>query len=113
MAHKSRLNRPTDQRQAMVRNLVTALFQHERIRTTEARAKEAQRLAEHLITLARRGDLHARRQALAVLYDKQVVKKLFDVIGPRYSDRAGGYTRVLKLEPRRGDGAPMALLELV
>ncbi|ADU52345.1 LSU ribosomal protein L17P [Thermaerobacter marianensis DSM 12885] len=113
MGHKSRLNRPTDQRQAMVRSLVTSLFIHERIETTETRAREAQRLAEHLITLARRGDLHARRQAAAVLYDKQVLKKLFDVIGPRYSDRAGGYTRVLKLEPRRGDGAPMALLELV
>lgn len=111
---RSRLGRPTDQRQAMLRNLVTSLLAHDRITTTESRAKETARTAEHMITLAKRGDLHARRQALAFIVDEDVVTKLFDVLGPRYADRSGGYTRVLKLaDPRRGDGAPMAIVELV
>lgn len=108
-----KLGRPTDHRQAMLRNLVTSLLREERIETTVTRAKEAKRMAEKMITLAKRGDLHARRQALAYVYDEDVVKKLFDEIGPKYADRNGGYTRVLKLGPRRGDAAEMAILELV
>lgn len=108
-----KLGRPTNQREALFRNLVTDLFAHERIKTTEMKAKEVRVLAEELITLAKRGDLHARRQAAAVVRDKAVVKKLFDEIARRYAERNGGYTRILKLEPRRGDAAPMALLELV
>ena len=109
----SRLSRPSDQRRALLRNLVTSLLDKERVTTTQARAKDAARMAEKMITLAKRGDLHARRQAMAYLLDEDVVKKLFDVIGPRYADRNGGYTRVLKLGHRRGDGAPMAIVELV
>ena len=108
-----KLGRPTNQREALFRNLVTDLFAHERIKTTEMKAKEVRVLAEELITLAKRGDLHARRQAAAIVRDKAVVKKLFDEIAGRYAERNGGYTRILKLEPRRGDAAPMALLELV
>lgn len=109
----SRLNRPTDQRQAMERHLVTSLLERERIVTTLARARWAARQAEKMITLAKRGDLHARRQALAFVMSEDVVKKLFDVLGPRYRDRNGGYTRVLKMGFRRGDGAPLAVVELV
>ncbi len=108
-----KLGRPTDHRQAMLRNLVTSLLREERIETTVTRAKETKRMADRMVTLAKRGDLHARRQALAYIYDEDVVKKLFDEIGPKYADRNGGYTRVLKLGPRRGDAAEMAILELV
>lgn len=108
-----KLGRPANQRKALFRNLVTDLFTHEKIRTTEIKAKEVKALADQLITLAKRGDLHARRQAAVVVRDKAVVKKLFDEIAGRYTERNGGYTRILKLEPRRGDAAPMALLELV
>lgn len=97
----------------MLRNLVTDLFREERISTTDTRAKEARREAEKLITLAKRGDLHARRQVLSYIYDESVVTKLFEEIGPRYADRNGGYTRILKLGPRRGDAAEMVFLELV
>ena len=108
-----KLGRPTAHRSAMLRNLVTSLLREEKIETTVTRAKEAKRMAERMITLGKRGDLHARRQALAYIYDEDVVKKLFDEIAPKYADRNGGYTRVLKLGPRRGDGAEIAILELV
>jgi large subunit ribosomal protein L17 len=108
-----KLGRPTDHRKAMIRNLVTSLLKSERIETTVTRAKETKRMAERMITLAKRGDLHARRQVLAYVYDEDVVKKLFDEIAPKYEDRNGGYTRVLKVGPRRGDGAEIAILELV
>ncbi len=108
-----KLGRPTDQRKAMLRNLVTSLLRTGKIETTVTRAKETQRMADKMITLAKRGDLHARRQVLAYVYDEDVVKKLFDEIGPKYQERNGGYTRVLKVGPRRGDGAEMAILELV
>ncbi|MBX6377339.1 MAG: 50S ribosomal protein L17 [Clostridia bacterium] len=97
----------------MQRNLVTSLLAHERIITTEARAKAVRSDVDRLIRLARRGDLAARRRAYAYLLDKDVVRKLFDAIGPRYADRSSGYTRIIRLGPRRGDAAPMAVLELV
>ena len=108
-----KLGRPTAHRKAMLRNLVTDLFREGRISTTDCRAKEARREAEKLITLAKRGDLHARRQALAFIFDESVVTKLFDEIAPKYADRNGGYCRVIKLGPRRGDAAEMAIIELV
>ena len=113
MAKLRKLGRPTDQRKAMLRNLVTSFLRTGRIETTVTRAKETQRMSEKMITLSKRGDLHARRQVLAVVYDETVVKNLFEEIGPKYADRNGGYTRVLKMGPRRGDGAEIALLELV
>jgi large subunit ribosomal protein L17 len=97
----------------MLSNMATSLFRHERIRTTEAKAKELRPYAERLITLARRGDLHARRQAARRIHDKEALKKLFETLGPRYSERPGGYTRILKLGRRRGDGAEMAVVQLV
>ena len=97
----------------MLANLATSLFEHGRITTTEAKAKRLRPYAEHLITFAKRGDLHARRQVLKRLNDKSVVHVLFDEIGPRYENRPGGYTRIVKLGPRKGDNAPMALIELV
>ena len=97
----------------MLANLAQALFEHGRITTTEAKAKRLRPYAEHLITFAKRGDLHARRQVLKRLNDKSVVHTLFDEIGPRYENRPGGYTRIVKLGPRKGDNAPMALIELV
>ena len=108
-----KLGRDSAHRKAMLRNLVTDLLREERITTTEMRAKEARRLAEKMITLGKRGDLHARRQALAVIYDEDVVTKLFETIAPKYEDRQGGYTRILKLGPRRGDNAEEVFLELV
>lgn len=109
-----KLNRSTSHRKAMFRNMVTDLFKHERITTTTAKAKEARSLAERLITYAKAGDLNSRRMAARRLYDPKVLQKLFDVLGPRYQDRPGGYTRVLKLDgPRAGDNADMAILELV
>src|SRR6266508_176067 len=107
------LGRPTGHRLALVRNLMTDLFRYEKVRTTEARARELRRAAERLITLARGGSLHSRRQALARLYDPRIVNKLFDELAPRWADRGGGYTRTVKLLPRRGDGAPMAQVELI
>ncbi|MDX6285508.1 MAG: large subunit ribosomal protein [Frankiales bacterium] len=94
-------------------NLATALFEHGRITTTEAKAKRLRPLAERMVTFAKRGDLHARRRVLRVVRDKSVVHTLFDEIGPRYVARAGGYTRITKLGPRKGDNAPMAVIELV
>ncbi len=108
-----KLGRNSAQRKAMLRNLVTDLLRDERISTTECRAKEARRAAEKMITLAKRGDLHARRQVLAYVYDESVVTKLFEEIAPKYADRNGGYTRILKLGPRRGDNAEVVFLELV
>ena len=97
----------------MLANLATALFEHGRITTTEAKAKRLRPYAEHLITFGKRGDLHARRQVLKRLNDKSVVHTLFEEIGPRYENRPGGYTRIVKLGPRKGDNAPMAIIELV
>ncbi len=94
-------------------NLATALFEHGKITTTEAKAKRVRPLAERMITLAKRGDLHARRRVLAVIRDKNVVHELFTDIGPRYATRPGGYTRITKIGPRKGDAAPMAVIELV
>ena len=108
-----KLGRPTAHRRSMLRNIVTDLFREERITTTHFRAKEARRVAEKMITLAKRGDLHARRQVLAYVYDETVVKKLFDEIAPKYAEREGGYTRILKLGPRQGDNAEVVFLELV
>ena len=110
---KKHLGRSTSHRRAMLSNLVTALFQNGRIRTTEAKAKEGRRLAEKLVTFAKRGDLHARRQTLKVIRDQNVVKRLFEEIGPRFQDRNGGYTRIVKLDPRLGDRAPMVVFELL
>jgi large subunit ribosomal protein L17 len=113
MSGYRKLGKPTAHRKAMLRNLVTDLLREGRISTTECRAKEAGREAEKMITLGKRGDLHARRQALTYIYDETVVKKLFDDIAPRYEERNGGYTRILKLGPRRGDSAETVFLELV
>jgi large subunit ribosomal protein L17 len=108
-----KLNRTASHRKAMLRNMVTSLFANERIHTTAAKAKEARRLAERMITFARRGDLAARRHVARTVNNPGVLQKLFDEIGPRYVDRPGGYTRVLKTGTRRGDGASTAILELV
>jgi large subunit ribosomal protein L17 len=97
----------------MLANLATSLFEHDRITTTEAKAKRLRPLAERLITFAKRGDLHARRQVMSVIRDKDVVHKLFAEIGPRFESRPGGYTRIVKVGPRKGDNAPMAIIELV
>lgn len=108
-----KLGRLTQHRWAMFRNLLVALFRHERITTTEAKAKAVRGLAEHMVTLAKRENLHARRQVLSMVPDAEVVGTLFDTIAARFSDRTGGYTRIIKLGPRPGDNAPMVLLELV
>ena len=108
-----KLGRDSAHRKTMLRNLVTDLLREGRITTTEDRAKEARRQAEKMITLAKRGDLHARRQVLSYVYDETVVTKLFDEIAPKYEDRQGGYTRILKLGPRRGDNAEQVFVELV
>ncbi len=109
-----KLNRTASHRKMMFRNLVTDLFRYERVRTTTAKAKEARSLAERLITYAKAGDLNSRRMAARRLTDPAVLKKLFEELGPRYQDRPGGYTRILKLgQPRHGDNADMAILELV
>lgn len=115
MRHRTagrKLGRTTAHREMLLRNLVTSLFQYEKIVTTEAKAKELRKLADKIVTLAKRGDLHARRQAAEVVQDETVLKKLFDSIGSRYKDRNGGYTRMTKLEYRMGDGAPLAAIEL-
>jgi len=108
-----KLNRTGSHRNAMFRNMVTSLFTHGRIRTTHAKAKELTRWADHMITLAKRGDLHARRQALSVMRDKAVVHKLFEEAQNRFGERAGGYTRVVKIGRRTGDAAPISLIEFV
>jgi large subunit ribosomal protein L17 len=108
-----KLGRRTAHRWALFRNLLVALFRHERITTTEAKAKAVRGLAEHMITLAKRESLHARRQVLSMVPDDAVVKRLFDTVAARYADRNGGYTRIIKAGFRRGDAAPVVLLELV
>lgn len=108
-----KLGRVTAHRWALFRNLLVALFQHERIMTTEAKAKAVRGLADQMITLAKRENLHARRQVLTMVPDTAVVRKLFDTIAARYADRRGGYTRILRAGSRPGDRAPMVLLELV
>jgi large subunit ribosomal protein L17 len=108
-----KLNRPTDERLALLRGQVTDLLRYEKIRTTETKASEVQGMAERIITLGKEGSLHSRRRAHRFVTDPKVVKKVFEEIGPRYADRHGGYTRIVKLGPRQGDGAPMAQLELV
>jgi large subunit ribosomal protein L17 len=108
-----KLGRTAQHRLALMRNLVTALFEHERIRTTLAKAKESRRFADRMVTFALKNTLAARREVGRDIHDKTVLKKLFDVIGPRFVGRPGGFTRVLRLGPREGDGAEMALLELV
>lgn len=113
MAGHRKLGRATDHRKLMIRNLVTSLLKNGKIETTETRAKETRNAAEKMITLAKRGDLHARRQVLAYVTEEAVVKNLFDEIAPKYTERNGGYTRIYKLGPRQGDAAPMALIELL
>ena len=108
-----RLSRTTEHRQAMLRNLVTSLLEHERVETTRAKAKEVRRWAEQIITLAKRGDLHARRQSLALVRSKKVVAKLFGELRERYLERPGGYTRIIPLGLRLGDGAPLSIIEMV
>jgi large subunit ribosomal protein L17 len=108
-----KLGRLTQHRWALFRNLLVALFRHERITTTEAKAKAVRGLADQMVTLAKRENLHARRQVLSMVPDAAVVGALFDTIAARFSDRNGGYTRIIKLGPRPGDNAPMVLLELV
>lgn len=108
-----KLGRPTAHRNLMLRNLVTSFLREGKMTTTEMRAKETRRIAEKMITLAKRGDLHARRQVLAYVLDEAVVTKLFDEIAPQYAERNGGYTRLLKLGPRKGDAAEMVMIQLV
>ena len=113
MAIYRKLGRSSAHRNMMLRNLVTSLLKHGRIETTETRAKETKKIAEKMITLSKRGDLHARRQVLAYVTEKEVVQNLFEDVAPKYQDRNGGYTRMYKLGPRRGDAAPMVILELI
>ena len=116
MRHKvagKRLGRGTAHRKALFRNLVTELFRHEQIRTTEAKAKAIRPQAERLISLAKRGVLHARRMAARDVQDPEILRKLFDEIAERFEDREGGYTRVYKLGPRKGDAAPVVLISLI
>jgi large subunit ribosomal protein L17 len=108
-----KLGRTSSHRGAMFRNMVTSLLKHDRIRTTDVKAKEIRRWADHVITLAKRGDLHARRQALAIVMEKNVVHRLFEEANERFAATSGGYTRVLKMGRRPGDAAPMSVVELV
>jgi len=108
-----KFGRERSHRKAMMGNLVTSLLAHEHVSTTVAKGKELKRQAEHMITFGKRGDLHSRRQVLRHIADKAVVSKLFDELAPRYSGRAGGYTRLVRTGPRRGDGAEMVIVELV
>ena len=108
-----KLNRTSSHRKAMLSNMATSLLQHERIQTTDAKAKEVRRVAERLITFAKKGGLHNRRLAFRTIRDEKVLAKLFEEIGPRYAERAGGYTRILKLGYRKGDNAPVSVIELV
>ena len=113
MPGSRKLGRPTDHRQAMLKGLVTLLLEKGRIETTVTRAKEVQPMAERMISLGKENTLHSRRQALAYVTKEDVVKKLFDEIAPKYEDRNGGYTRIIKTGPRRGDAAEMCIIELV
>ena len=108
-----KLNRTSSHRNAMFRNMVTSLFKHDRIRTTDVKAKELRRWADNLITLAKRGDLHARRQALSIVREKSVVHKLFAEAEKKYGEVNGGYTRIVKLGRRAGDAAPISMIELI
>lgn len=108
-----KLRRNMAHRRALLRNLVTSLLDKERVKTTLAKARAARPLAERMITLAKRDTLHTRRQALKYIFKKDVVKKLFDELGPRFSERPGGYTRIVKIGSRAGDGAEMAMIELI
>ncbi len=108
-----KLNRSASHRHALLRNMATSLLRHDRITTTDAKAKELRRWADWLITLGKDGSLHARRQALAFVQDKAVVARLFNELGPRYQERHGGYTRVVKVGRRRGDAAPLSIIELM
>ena len=113
MKSGKRLGRNTSHRKAMMRNMVTSFFDHEKITTTDARAKELRKMAEKLITIALRGDLHSRRLVMQLVRDKKIVAKLFDTIAPRYTERPGGYTRIIKLGHRSGDNASLSVIELV
>lgn len=109
----SKLGRTSSHRKAMLRNMVTSFLKYEKIRTTDVKAKELKQVAEKMITLGKRGDLHARRQALAFVRDPEVVGKLFSDLSVRYRDRAGGYTRIVKMGYRTGDNAPLSVIELI
>ena len=113
MPGSRKLGRPTDHRQAMLRGLVTYLLENGKIETTVTRAKEVRAMAERMITLGKENTLHSRRQALAYITKEDVVKKLFDEIAPKYEDKNGGYTRIIKTGPRKGDAAEMCIIELV
>jgi len=116
MRHRSsgrKLGRNSSHRKALFRNMVTSLLEHERITTTDAKAKELRGITDRMITLGKRGDLHARRQALSVIRSKEITAKVFDELADRYRDRPGGYTRVIKLGNRHGDAAPVSIIELV
>jgi large subunit ribosomal protein L17 len=108
-----KLNRTSSHRWALMRNLITSLLRDEKIKTTDAKAKELRRWVDRVITLGKHGSLHARRQVLGIVQDKAVVRKLFDTIAPRFKDRPGGYTRIVKIGIRRGDAAPVSIIELV
>jgi len=108
-----KLSRTSAHRKALLRNMVTSLFEHEQIRTTDAKAKELRGVADRMITLGKRGTLHARRQALQTIRSKEVTSKVFDELADRYRERSGGYTRVIKIGQRAGDAAPMSIIELV
>jgi large subunit ribosomal protein L17 len=108
-----KLNRTSSHRDAMFRNMVTSLFKYDRLETTDAKAKELRRWADHMITLAKRGDLHARRQAMSIIREKSVVHKLFEEAAQRFGQTAGGYTRIVKLGRRKGDAAPFSMIELI
>jgi large subunit ribosomal protein L17 len=108
-----KLGRTSSHLKATLRNLVTSFFEHEKIETTDAKAKELRKLAEKMVTLGKRGDLHARRQALSVISNKKVVKKLFETIARRFQNRNGGYTRIMKVGRRLGDNAPLSIIELI
>jgi large subunit ribosomal protein L17 len=111
--HTVKLNRTSSHRKAMFRNMVTSLFKYDRIKTTDAKAKELRRWADHIITLAKKGDLHARRQVLSIVREKAVVHKLFDEVNDRFGSTSGGYTRILKIGLRPGDAAAISLIEFV
>lgn len=113
MPEQRKLGRPTAHRNLMLRNLVTDLLREGRIKTTDTRAKETKKMAEKMISLAKKGDLNSRRQVLSYVTDETVVKQLFDDIASKYAERNGGYTRIMKIGPRRGDAAEMVFLELV
>jgi len=108
-----KLGRTSSHRKAMFRNMLTSLFEHEKIETTDAKAKELRKIAEKIVTLGKKGDLHSRRQVLRVISDKKIAKNLFDQIAPRYQSRNGGYTRIFKVGRRQGDNAPLSIIELI